>query len=80
LQINVSQSVLSTFDIIVDVRDIVSIVALGNDNMGDANRDDNVLSINKYFCLASNKWIETPRALSLPGDAYRDRTFIDWII
>jgi hypothetical protein len=78
--INVGNSAFSSTNIIVDVRDIVSIVSLGGDDLGEENKDGNVLAINRYFCVAEGKWIEEPRALSLPGDAFRDTAFIDWII
>jgi hypothetical protein len=80
LNINVGLSAFSSEDIIVDVKDIHSIVALGNDNLGVENQDGNVITVNRYFKKSTEKWIAEPRVLTLPGDAFRDRTFVDWIL
>jgi hypothetical protein len=79
IHINIGESAFSSSDIIVDVRDIKSMVALGNDDLGEDNKDGNVLYIKRYFNKSTGKWVEAPRALTLPGDAYRDRNFIEWI-
>ena len=39
-----------------------------------------MLSISRYYCKSSAKWIENARALTLPGDAFRDRYFLDWVL
>ena len=80
LRVTVGESAFTTSEIIVDVRDVNSIVALGNDDLGDDNVDGNVLRIKRYFSQSLNKWVEAERALTLPGDAFRDRAFLDWII
>lgn len=80
LNINVGLSAFTSTDILVDVKDVQSIVALGNDDLGEENRDGNVLRITRYFDKRNNQWVEEERALTLPGDAYRDRAFLDWIL
>jgi hypothetical protein len=80
LLIKVGDSAFTSSDIIVDVKDVQSIVALGNDDFGDEGDDGNVLNINRYFCKEKRAWIDTPRALTLPGDAFRDRQFLDWVL
>jgi hypothetical protein len=80
LNITIGQSAFSSYEIIVDVRDIMSICSLGNDDLGVENQDGNVLEVKRFFCKTQGKWIEEARAFTLPGDAYRDRAFLDWII
>ena len=80
LNITVGTSPFSSEDIVVDVKDIQSIVALGNDNLGVENQDGNVIAVKRHFSKTEGKWIEQARALTLPGDAFRDRTFVDWIL
>jgi hypothetical protein len=80
LRISINETVLASSEIIVDTRDIKSVVALGNDDLGEDNKDGNVLYIRRYFDKAQNKWVDSERALSLPGDAFRDRKFLEWII
>jgi hypothetical protein len=80
LLVTVGESAFTTSQIIVDVRDVQSICALGNDDLGIENQDGNVLSIKRHFCKATNSWVEQERALTLPGDAFRDRSFVEWIL
>jgi len=54
LLITVGNSAFSSSDIIVDVKDVQSIVALGNDDFGEDGTDGNVLSISRYFCKSSS--------------------------
>lgn len=80
LLIKVGESAFTTSEIIVDVKDVQSIVALGNDDFGEDGTDGNVLSIGRYFCKSKGTWVEQARALTLPGDAFRDRSFLDWVL
>lgn len=49
LRIKIDETVLASSEIIVDTRDIKSVVALGNDDLGEDNKDGNVLYIGRYF-------------------------------
>ena len=80
LHIEVGESVFATSEIIVDTKDVHSIVALGNDDFGEDGNDGNVLKIGRYFDKSSKQWVENERALTLPGDAFRDRRFLDWVL
>lgn len=80
LLVNVGDSAFTSSEIVVDVKDVQSIVALGNDDFGENGDDGNVLSIARYFCKTQNTWVDQPRALTLPGDAFRDRYFLDWVL
>lgn len=72
------ETAFSTSQIIVDVKDVRSVVSLGNDDLGEKNGDGNVLSIARY--ISNGTLVEQERVLTLPGDAFRDSTFIDWIL
>ncbi len=80
LDINVGLSAFATTNIIVDPKDVLSICSLGGDDLGVDNVDGNVISINRYFDKNNNVWINEQRALTLPGDAFRDRAFLDWVL
>lgn len=79
LLVTVGETAFTSNDIIVDVKDIKSVVALGNDDLGEENKDGNVLLVNRYLDKSTGQWVEQERALTLPGDAYRDRQFLEWI-
>jgi len=80
LLIQVGNSAFTSSQIIVDVKDVMSIVALGNDDYGEDGTDGNVLRITRFFDVPKGQWVESERALTLPGDAFRDRYFLDWIL
>lgn len=80
LLINVGTSILASHDIIADVRDVRSIMALGNDDLGEDDTDGNVICVDRHFSKAEGRWVEEGMALSLPGDAFRDKALLDWII
>ena len=75
LLITVGESAFSTSEIIVDAKDIHSIVSIGTD---DDHDDGNVLRITRFH--ANGEWHDQERALTLPGDAFRDRQFIDYLL
>jgi hypothetical protein len=79
LRISIAESFLSSSEIIADVKDVKSVMSLGNDDLGEENKDGNVLLINRYFDVSSKQWVENNRTVTLPGDAFRDRKFLDWI-
>ena len=80
LRITINETIVASSEIIVDPKDIKSVVALGDDDLGEDNKDGNVLYIRRYFDVSTNAWVETERALSLPGDAFRDRQYLEWVI
>lgn len=49
LNITIGESAFNSKDIIVDVKDVHSIVALGNDDYGEDGQDGNVLRVKRYF-------------------------------
>lgn len=79
LRIKIAETFLSSSEIIADVKDVKSVMSLGNDDLGEENKDGNVLVINRYFDTSNKQWVEKNRTVTLPGDAFRDRKFLDWI-
>jgi hypothetical protein len=43
LRVNVSSSILASHYIIVDIRDIHSVVSLGNNDLGDEDNENNII-------------------------------------
>jgi len=80
LDIAVAVSPFVSKHILVDIRDVKSVVPLPNDDLGVENRDGNVLLISKHIDLATGHLVSKETVLTLPGDAYRDREYIDWLI
>lgn len=80
LKFNINTSPFTSENIVVDSKDVQSVVALGNDGLGVENQDGNVIVVKRFYCSYEGHWIEEQRALTLPGDAFRDRTFLDWIL
>lgn len=58
----------------------MSVVALGDDDFGENGTAGNVIRITRHYDVASGQWVEAERALTLPGDSFRDKYFIDWIL
>ena len=67
-------------NIIADVRDVQSVVSLHNDDIGEEDVEGNIISIANYFDESSGKRVSTPLLLSLPGDAFRDQAYLDYIL
>lgn len=80
LRISVGTTVLSSRDLIVDVKDIKSVLSLSDNDLGRDNLDSNLVVVAKHYDAVQDKVIEDETLLTLPADAYRDRTFIDWIL
>ena len=79
LEINVGTSVVGSHNIIVDVKDIQSVISLNNDDLGESG-DGNVVTVAKYINPTTGELVEEGTAFTLPGDAFRDEKFMDWVI
>lgn len=79
LIINFALSPFVSQDIFVDVRDIKSVVALGDEELGEHPNDGNIALISKYI-NDKGELVEEEIALTLPGDAFRDKAYLDWIL
>jgi hypothetical protein len=53
---------------------------LENDDLGEEDIDHNVVVVNKYRDAKTGDVISDPLVLVLPADAYRDRSYIEWLI
>ena len=49
LRVNVSSSILASHYIIVDIRDIHSVVSLGNNDIGDDNGENNIIAVRNHI-------------------------------
>lgn len=80
LDINVNLTALSTRKITVDVKDIHSVIDLESDHAGSDESGDNLLEVTKYIDQVSGQEVEERIMLRLPADAFRDSSFMDWIL
>jgi hypothetical protein len=53
---------------------------LNNDDLGEADKDGNVVLVRKHVCGVTGAVIEKECVFTLPGDAYRDKVYMDWIL
>lgn len=49
LRINVSKTILVSKNIIVDIKDIHSVVAMGHDDLGDDDKDNNIIAVYQHI-------------------------------
>lgn len=80
LRINIAQSAFTSMNIIADVKDVRSIVSLANDDLGEDNLDGNVITVDSYYIEPNGPAVNDELTLTLPGDAFRDRTYLSWIL
>lgn len=57
-----------------------SVVSLGDDDLGEDNKDGNVISVDKYIIESTGEEVTQQTAFTLPGDAYRDKNYMDWLL
>lgn len=79
LTVNMAESPLFSKDLIVDVRDLKSVVALGDEELGEDAQDGNIILISKYI-NEEGQTVEEDVTLTLPGDAFRDKVYMDWLL
>jgi hypothetical protein len=80
LRITVGASAFVSYDILTDVKSVQSVVSLRNDDLGEEGLDGNVICVSNHINEKTGEVVNEPIALTLSGDAYRDRLFLDWII
>ena len=66
--------------IIVDIGDIQSVVSLHNDDLGEQDQEGNVIAVEKHIDEATGELVKEGAAFTLPGDAFRDRVYMDWLL
>lgn len=80
LLINIGVSAFASKNIIASVRDVQSVMQLENDNIGEEDGDGNIIKVDKYYDESTGKLVEQETIFSLPGDAYRNKVYLDWIL
>jgi hypothetical protein len=78
LQISVAASPFVTKAIIASAHDIRSVVALGDDNMGAADTEANLIEIDSF--VDANGVSHSQDTFVLPADSFRDKQLMDWIL
>lgn len=80
LQFNVSTGPLGTSrEFFADVNDCQSVLSLGNDDMGEADIESNVVTVTKSWD-SSNVLSEKQEVLTLPADSWKDMNMLDWVL
>jgi len=80
VRITVGKTMVRTYDILADPKDIMSVVSLANDDLGEEDLDQNIISIGSYLNLDTGRMVNETRIFTLPADAYRNDVFMDWLI
>ena len=77
LKVNVATSPLMSKDINVKISDIYSVVDINSNQ--DSNNSKAVI-VMKHFDKETQKHHEEPLVLALPGDAFKDEIFLEWLL
>jgi hypothetical protein len=78
LEINVALSPFASKTIHANIKAVKSVVSLHNDDIGEDDQEGNIIRIDTY--QEAGETINTALHLQLPGDAFRDRQYIDWLL
>jgi hypothetical protein len=78
LRMTVSKSLFVSYTIVMDPKDCRSVIALGEDDMGADDVDENLLEVANYI----NETDGTAQSgvFKLPADAFRDKTTMEWVM
>jgi hypothetical protein len=80
LKFNVSTGPLGTSrDIFAEVNECMSVLSVGNDDLGEADIESNVVTIGKSWD-SSNELNEKEEVLTLPADSWKDVNMLDWVL
>lgn len=79
LQVTRALSPFVSENLIVEVKNIKSVVALGDEELGEDSKDGNIVLISEHINAAGETDTE-PLVLSLQGDAFKDKLYLDWIL
>lgn len=80
LRINFSKSLLSYNSIIVDIREVFSLVSLSNNDLGEDDGENNVIVVNSHIDESTGTQVFDPLLLNLLGDAHRDKEYMEWFM
>ena len=80
LKFNVSTGPLFTSrEIFADVNDCQSVLSLGNDDLGEADIESNVVTVAKSW-NNENALNEEEEVLTIPADSWKDVNMLDWVL
>lgn len=78
LRVKVQKSPLSSSWVTVHPKNAKSVVSLSGDDMGETDLDSNIVYLEDY--LDESTGTVSSGAFSLPADAYRDVTSLEWLL
>jgi hypothetical protein len=74
LRLTIGQSPIISQTIIADVRNIRSVVSMGDaDDIGEDGVDGNLIEVTSHIIEKTGEAVNEKQVYTLPGDAYRDR-------
>ena len=78
LRMKVNKTLFSSYTVAVNPIDTKSLAAVGDDDMGEDDCESNILHAAKFVDERTGK-IESNGIFTVPADAYRDKTTMEWI-
>ena len=66
-------------EIFADVNDCQSVLSLGNDDLGEADIESNVVTVAKSW-NNENALNEEEEVLTIPADSWKDVNMLDWVL
>lgn len=78
LRITICKTPFSSFTIIVSPQNTMSICSVGGDDVGEEDADANIICVKKFIDESTGK-IEEGGFFTVPADAHRDKTTMEWI-
>jgi hypothetical protein len=78
LKLTIQKSVFASYTIYTNVEHVMSICALGDDDMGADDCEGNMITVSKFTDAQGDH--QTGGVFTLPGDAFRDKEFMEWIL
>lgn len=78
LRATVQKSPFVSYTIVMSPANTMSVCAVGADDLGEEDAEGNVLSVSEYVVESTGKK-EKGGIFTLPADAYRDKTTLEWI-
>lgn len=67
-------------NILVNPVHIKSVVSLDGDDLGEPDKDGNVILVDQHIVESTGEKVEESIFLTVPADAYRDKQYLDWLL
>lgn len=78
LRLTILKSPFVSYTITTNIKNVQSVCALGDDDMGADDCEGNIIHVSKYTDAEGNH--HEQGVFTLPADAFRDKQFLEWIL